>query len=147
MPKSNSLKFIIDTNLWISFIISKKLNILDSLIIEEKGRILAYLQAGECLYFLKQQHKTAEIFSIYTLPEARHRFLSVEMVRDMAIRLIELGFVRIYSTVFLTNQTMMKNMFHNPAIWPLVARLEWHLDKDPQFVNGEIENFVERKIA
>jgi uncharacterized protein len=40
MPKNNPLKIIIDTNLWISFIISNKLNLLDSLLFSEKGRLL-----------------------------------------------------------------------------------------------------------
>lgn len=40
MPKSKPLKLIIDTNLWISFIISKKLNLLDPLLFTEKARLL-----------------------------------------------------------------------------------------------------------
>lgn len=40
MPKDKTLKIIIDTNLWISFIISNKLNVLDNLIYSGKARIL-----------------------------------------------------------------------------------------------------------
>ena len=41
MPKkSNPLKIIIDTNLWISFVISKKLNLLDPLLLTGKARLL-----------------------------------------------------------------------------------------------------------
>lgn len=40
MPKSKPLKVIIDTNLWISFIISNKQNILDSLLYAEEARLL-----------------------------------------------------------------------------------------------------------
>lgn len=40
MPKSKPLKLIIDTNLWISFIISNKQNLLDSLLFAEEARIL-----------------------------------------------------------------------------------------------------------
>ncbi len=40
MAKNKPLKLVIDTNLWISFIISKKLNLLDSLLIDQKARIL-----------------------------------------------------------------------------------------------------------
>ncbi len=40
MLKNKPLKLIIDTNLWVSFIISNKLNILDPLLYSEKIRIL-----------------------------------------------------------------------------------------------------------
>ena len=40
MQKNNSLKLIIDTNLWISFIISNKQNLLDSLLFSKKARFL-----------------------------------------------------------------------------------------------------------
>ena len=41
MPKkSNPLKIIIDTNLWVSFVISKKLSLLDPLLLTGKARLL-----------------------------------------------------------------------------------------------------------
>ncbi len=40
MPKSRPLKLIIDTNLWISFIISHKQDQLDTLLFDEKARLL-----------------------------------------------------------------------------------------------------------
>lgn len=41
MPKkSNPLKIIIDTNLWVSFVISKKLNLRDPLLLTGKARLL-----------------------------------------------------------------------------------------------------------
>jgi len=40
MPKNKPLKVIIDTNIWISFIISKKLSLLDGHIFSKKIRIL-----------------------------------------------------------------------------------------------------------
>lgn len=40
MPKSKSLNLIIDTNLWISFIISKKQGLLDSILFTAKARLL-----------------------------------------------------------------------------------------------------------
>lgn len=40
MSKSKPLKVIIDTNLWISFIISKKYNLLDNFIFSGKFRLL-----------------------------------------------------------------------------------------------------------
>lgn len=40
MPKNKPLKIIIDTNLWISFIISKKQNLLDTLLFSKKARLL-----------------------------------------------------------------------------------------------------------
>lgn len=40
MPKSKSLNLIIDTNLWISFIISKKQGLLDSILFTAKAQLL-----------------------------------------------------------------------------------------------------------
>jgi len=40
MPKNKPLKLIIDTNLWVSFIISNKQNLLDSLLFSEEARLL-----------------------------------------------------------------------------------------------------------
>lgn len=40
MPKNRPLKIIIDTNLWVSFIISKKFNIFDKLLFSGRVRIL-----------------------------------------------------------------------------------------------------------
>jgi len=40
MPKSKPLKLIIDTNLWISFIISNKQNLLDPFLFGEEARLL-----------------------------------------------------------------------------------------------------------
>src|ERR1035437_981353 len=40
MPKSRPLKLIIDTNLWISFIISHKQDQLDTLLFDKKARLL-----------------------------------------------------------------------------------------------------------
>jgi hypothetical protein len=40
MPKNKPLKLIIDTNLWISFIISNKQNLLDSFLFNEEARLL-----------------------------------------------------------------------------------------------------------
>ena len=40
MPKSKPLKLIIDTNLWVSFIISNKQNVLDPFLFNEEARLL-----------------------------------------------------------------------------------------------------------
>ena len=40
MQRNKPLKLIIDTNLWISFIISKKQNLLDPFLFNEKARLL-----------------------------------------------------------------------------------------------------------
>lgn len=40
MPKSKPLKIIIDTNLWVSFIISNKLTLLDGLLFSQKISLL-----------------------------------------------------------------------------------------------------------
>jgi putative PIN family toxin of toxin-antitoxin system len=40
MAKSKPLKLIIDTNLWVSFVISKKQSLLDSFLFNEEARLL-----------------------------------------------------------------------------------------------------------
>ena len=40
MPKSKPLKLIIDTNLWVSFIISNKQNVLDPFLFNKEARLL-----------------------------------------------------------------------------------------------------------
>lgn len=40
MPKNKPLKLIVDTNLWLSFVISKKLNLLDALLFAGNARLL-----------------------------------------------------------------------------------------------------------
>lgn len=40
MPKSKPLKLIVDTNLWVSFIISNKLSLLDPFLFNEEARLL-----------------------------------------------------------------------------------------------------------
>ena len=40
MPKNKPIKLVVDTNLWISFIISNKQNLLDSLLLSEEARLL-----------------------------------------------------------------------------------------------------------
>lgn len=40
MAKNKPLKLIVDTNLWVNFIISNKLKLLDSLLFSEKARLL-----------------------------------------------------------------------------------------------------------
>ena len=44
MPKSKPLKLIIDTNLWVSFIISNKQSLLDPLLFAEEARFLFSLE-------------------------------------------------------------------------------------------------------
>ena len=40
MPKDSPIKLILDTNLWISFIISNKLNSIDAILFTEDVRLL-----------------------------------------------------------------------------------------------------------
>lgn len=40
MPKNKSLNLIVDTNLWVSFIISNKLSLLDPFLFNQKARLL-----------------------------------------------------------------------------------------------------------
>ena len=62
MPKNSPLKLIIDTNLWISFIISNKQNLLDQLVFSGKAR------------FLFSKELITEIESTITKPKLKKYF-------------------------------------------------------------------------
>lgn len=114
------------------------------LVFEEKGKILGFSQMGEALYSIKFRAKTAEFFSIYVVPEERHKFVSIELIRRGGEILASLGFERLYSTVFLTNPTMLKNTFINPSIWPIAVRVEWLISADPQFEGSKLQKPLEK---
>lgn len=117
------------------------------LVYEEDRKILAYIQMGECISALKLRDKTIEIFAMFTVPEVRRRFLSIELLREAGKIIAKLGFTRGISSVLISNEKMWKNMFYNPAIWPTRIFFEWRIDCDPQVENGELVNFVERKAS
>lgn len=69
MAKNKSLRLVIDTNLWISFIISKKLNQLDPLILAENTRILFSSELVEELQATITKPKLQKYFSENALEE------------------------------------------------------------------------------
>ena len=76
MPKSKSIRIIIDTNLWINFLISNRLNKLDSLIIHD----IKILFSNELL---------SEINSTITKPKLS-RYFSINALEEMLINLEQL---------------------------------------------------------
>ena len=82
MPKSKPLKLVIDTNLWISFIISNKQNLLDPLLFSKKVRLLFSIEL------------IAEIETTITKPKLKKHFglnalENMLLVFDSFIDLIE----------------------------------------------------------
>ena len=73
MPKSKSIRIIIDTNLWISFLISNRLTKLDSIIIHD----IKLLFSNELL---------EEISSTITKPKLS-RYFSINALEEMLINL------------------------------------------------------------
>lgn len=69
MPKNKSLKLVIDTNLWISFIISKKLNQLEPILLAENTRILFSGELVEELQATITKPKLQKYFSENALEE------------------------------------------------------------------------------
>jgi hypothetical protein len=63
MPRSKSLKLVIDTNLWISFIISKKLNQLEAILTTENARVLFSSELVEELKATIAKPKLQKYFS------------------------------------------------------------------------------------
>jgi putative PIN family toxin of toxin-antitoxin system len=69
MPKNKSLKLIIDTNLWISFIISNKLNQLEPILLSENTRILFSSELVQELQATITKPKLQKYFSTNALEE------------------------------------------------------------------------------
>lgn len=69
MAKNKSLRLIIDTNLWISFIISNKLNLLEPLLFLENTRILFSGELIEELQATFTKPKLKKYFSENALQE------------------------------------------------------------------------------
>ncbi|WP_291105204.1 MULTISPECIES: putative toxin-antitoxin system toxin component, PIN family [unclassified Flavobacterium] len=69
MAKNKSLRLVIDTNLWISFIISKKLNQLEPILLAENTRILFSSELVEELQATITKPKLQKYFSENALEE------------------------------------------------------------------------------
>lgn len=69
MAKNKSLRLVIDTNLWISFIISKKLNLLEPILFDENTRILFSSELVEELQATITKPKLKKYFSENALEE------------------------------------------------------------------------------
>ena len=69
MAKNKSLRLVIDTNLWISFIISKKLNLLEPILFAENTRILFSSELVEELKATITKPKLKKYFSDNALEE------------------------------------------------------------------------------
>lgn len=74
MPKSNPLKLIVDTNLWISFIISNKLNLLDPFLFSGKGRLLFSTELITEISSTIKKPKLKKYFSSNALEEMLSKF-------------------------------------------------------------------------
>lgn len=117
------------------------------LVWEENGEILAFVQFGKPFNCLDTRMKSAEMFSMFTAPKARGRFLSIHLIREAGRIIAERGYERGYSTILMGNRKEMNNMFHNPSIWPTNLICEWRLQTDAQFEGKELVNLTERKVA
>jgi putative PIN family toxin of toxin-antitoxin system len=69
MPKNKPLKLVIDTNLWISFVISNKLNLLDSILLDNKTRILFSIELINELEAVMNKPKLKKYFSEFGLQD------------------------------------------------------------------------------
>ncbi len=69
MAKNKSLRLVIDTNLWVSFIISKKLNLLEPILFAENTRILFSSELIEELQATITKPKLKKYFSENALEE------------------------------------------------------------------------------
>jgi hypothetical protein len=117
------------------------------LVFEEDGKILGFIQLGRVLTQLEIRGKTAELFTMYTIPEARGRFINIQLIRDMGIMAVNRGYTHIYSSILCGNSKALKNVFHNPAIWPTSVYCEWDLSADVQFQDGELLKVLDKRSA
>jgi len=74
MPKSKQLKLIIDTNLWISFIISNKQNLLDSLLFTGNVRLLFSAELISEINVTITKPKLRKYFGVNVLEEMLSTF-------------------------------------------------------------------------
>ena len=80
MPKSKSLRIIIDTNLWISYILSKKLDQLDELIFSNRSQLLFSLELLEEIEATIKKPKLKKYFDETSLDEM---FITFEPFIDL----------------------------------------------------------------
>jgi len=118
-----------------------------NLVYEEEGEILGFVQLGAIADELDSIGKTAEFFGMYVKPEARGRFINIELIREMALLAIKKGYTNIRSAVMCSNAKVLNNFFINPSIWPTSVNLEWNLENDPQLQDGEFIKFLERRAS
>jgi putative PIN family toxin of toxin-antitoxin system len=69
MPKNKPLKLIIDTNLWVSFIISNKQNLLDSLLFLGEARLLFSTELIDEIQQTKAKPKLRKYFGTNAFEE------------------------------------------------------------------------------
>ena len=74
MPKSKTLKLIIDTNLWVSFIISNKQNLLDRFLFGEEARLLFSKELISEIQQTIKKPKLKKYFSTNALEEMLSTF-------------------------------------------------------------------------
>jgi putative PIN family toxin of toxin-antitoxin system len=69
MPKNKPVRLVIDSNLWISFIISKKLNHLEPLLLSNEVRLLFSIELIEELNTTVKKPKLKKFFSENAIDE------------------------------------------------------------------------------
>lgn len=74
MPKSKPLKLVIDTNFWISFIISNRFAELDSLLFQRKARLLFSAALVDEISLTITKPKLKRFFTGTTLQQMLHAF-------------------------------------------------------------------------
>lgn len=85
MPRSKPVRIIIDTNLWISFIISKRFDALDSLIQSNQVRLLFSIELIEEIQATIEKPKLKKYFEANSLEEmllAFKSFIDVVQVKS-----------------------------------------------------------------
>lgn len=114
------------------------------LVCELDGELVGFIQMGQVFAAMERLEKTCEIFGIFVEPAFEHRFIGAELLRAAAPYLVKNGYKKAFSGVLMNNYRMLKNMFHNPAIWPTRVFLEWDIGADEQFSSEKLK-FLERK--
>lgn len=91
---------------------------------DEKGKILGFMLAGPMTSDLKLKWKTLQAFGSYTLPSQRGRQIYVQLIQATGKRMLELGYERGVSTVYLANRRVLDIAFQGD-VWPSLCWLEW----------------------
>lgn len=110
-----------------------------SLVAEENGKILAYLEVAEQIPPYQIKERMLMMWGMFTLPSHRSQFLNVQLLREAAeLCRKQKKFKRGTSIVYLQNRRVLETMFYGDT-WPVSVILEWRMDAESEWTGSDYE--------